>query len=327
MKKFLTLLFACLTLAAAVNVDAQNPNTKWGKPSQTEWSLQAWGEAPDAEAVVLNKTMNVIYKISRQFQSFSDVSTELSVSSLQNLGSADNQNVVMTYDVKMRVKILKDSGAKYANVDITYFNMEDDSKMYDEFGRIKVVVYSQNEKGKVQRRDIKPSTFTDTRLDKNYMVRHILVPDVKAGDIIEYQYELTSSRISFLYDCTFQEDNLPVLYAKCDMDIPAFLQFNMNTPVHPFIKSRAEASNIHAERPAGDMQAPKTYPSNHYVIEGHDILPKNLDLQRKNPTVDAAKVDAKASQMMKTLAILKNANVAQPAPLPAGKSHLSFATK
>ncbi len=269
--------------------------------------------------------MDVNYKISRQFQSYSNVDTELSVSSLDNIGSTDNQSITMTYEVKLRTKILKNEGTKYANIDIVYFNMEDDSKMYDEFGRVKVTVLSQNEKGKVQKSDVKASNFTDERVNKNYKVRHIVVPDVKAGDIIEYQYEITSTRISYIYDCSFQEENIPVLYAKCEMNIPAMLQFNMNTPVHPFIKSKAEAGVIHGELAGGDMQASKSYPSNHYTIEGHDILPKALDLQRKNPTADAAKVSSEATDMLKTLSAIKNPGVAKPAPIPAGKAHLMMA--
>lgn len=327
MKKLVVFLCSCLALASASVAFGQNPNTKWGKPSQTEWSLQAWGEAPDAEAVVLNKTMNVTYKISRSFQSYSDVGvSELSMGNIENLGSNDNQNVLMTYEGKVRLKVLKEGGQKYANLDLVYFNMEDDAKMYDELVRTKVVVYSVNEKGKVKNRVIKPTTFTEGRVDKNYKVLHMLVPDVQVGDIIEYQYEISSSRVSFLYDWTFQEESVPVLYAKCDMDIPGFLQFNMSSPVHPFVKSKVEASSINGEQAAGSMQAPTKYPSNHYIIEGHDILPKSLDLQRKDASVDAAKVESKQpAQVLRALATLKNPNIAKPAPMPAGVSHLMMA--
>lgn len=325
MKKIFVILFACFAMTVCNEAIAQNPNLKWGKPSQTEWSLQAWGEAPDAEAVILNKTMNVNYKISRSFQSYTETGvSELSLSSIENLGSNENQSVVVTYDVKVRTKILKNEGSKYANLDLVYFEMEDDLRMFDEITHMKVVVFSKNEKGKVQRREIKASNFTDERVDKNYKVRHIVVPDTKAGDIVECQYELSSTRLSFLYDCSFQED-IPVLYAKCDMDIPAFLQFNMTTPIHPFIKSTVEPGSVAGEQLTGDLQAPKRYPSNHYIIEGHDILPKGLDLQRKNPTVDAAKVEAGTATVMKTFGAIKNPNVAKPAPMPIGMSHLMIA--
>lgn len=325
MKKIFALLCACVLLMMTGMAEAQNPNLKWGKPSQTEWSLQAWGEAPDAEAVVLCKVMNVTYTLSEQFQSYNQTGVpELSLSNIRDLGSNDNQTISMNYEVKMRTKILKPQGAHCANIDIVYFNMEDDKRMFDGLGRLKVWVFTQDAKGKAKRRDVKESSFTDERLDKNYVVRHIVVPDVQPGDIVEYQYEVSSTRVSYLYDWTFQED-VPVLYAKCEMDIPAFLQFNMSTPKHPFIKASVEASTIMMEQSGADMQAPKRCPSNHYVIEGHDILPKGLDLQRQNPDVEAAKIESKPAEFLRALAVLKNQNIAKPAPMPAGKSHLMIA--
>ena len=319
MKHYLIIAVACLL---AVFAQAQNPNTKWGKPSQTEWSLQAWGEAPDAEAIVLNRTMTVSYQISRQFAAVSDVNTELTISNVEFMGSNnENSNVTVTYENKLRIKILKDSGAGYANIDIIYLNDENDSKIYDEIDRVRVAVFSQNEKGKVKRRYVQNDTFTTDRVNAHYKVLHVRVPEVKKGDIIEYQYVLTSARAAFIYDCSFQEE-IPVLYAKCDMDIPGFLQFDMKVPVHPFIKSNVSASVIHPEQVLGDMQAPKSYPSNHYVIEGHDILPKGLDLQRNDPNVEAAKVSSSASKNMKTLATIKGHQVNMLAPLPEGKTHI-----
>ncbi len=152
-----------------------------------------------------------------------------------------------------------------------------------------------------------------------------MVPDVKAGDIIEYQYSISSTRVAFLYDCSFQEE-IPVLYAKCDMNIPAFIQFDMKVPIHPFIKSKVERGSINGEQGLGDMQAPKSYPSNHYVIEGHDILPKDLDLQRNNPDVEAAKVSSAPGKVMYTIATIKSA-ATRPAPLPEGKNHIMINVK
>lgn len=324
MKHYLIIAVACLL---AVFAQAQNPNTKWGKPSQAEWDLQAWGEAPDAEAVVLYRTLDIAYQITRQFSAYNSDNTELSMSSINSLlGTNDNNFVSATYENKLRIKVLKDSGAGYANVDIYYLNDADDARLVDELEGVKVNVFSKNEKGKVARRMVKNANFTTERADAHYSVMHIKVPDVKAGDIIEYQYTITSTRVVFLYDCSFQEE-IPVLYAKCDMDIPGFLQFDMKVPIHPFIKSKVSQSVIREVQSSGDMQAPKTYPSNHYVIEGHDILPKGLDLQRSDASVDAARVNAGTASVMKTVALIKSVQPSQVAPLPNGKNHIMINPK
>ncbi len=55
-----------------------------------------WGEAPDAEAVVFCRTMDVTYQISRQFSSYSNADTKLSVSSVEFLGNNENSSVRAT---------------------------------------------------------------------------------------------------------------------------------------------------------------------------------------------------------------------------------------
>lgn len=317
MKHFL--LIACLFLFSLGL--AQTPNTKWGKPSQMEWDLLAWGEAPDAEAIVLNRTMEVSYEITNQFMPYNNMNTELSLSSIANLGTNDNKFMSVTYENKLRIKILKDTGANYANLDILYLDDADDPRLIDELSRVKVTIFSKNEKGKVARRMIKNESFKNDRINAHYSVFQVRIPNVKAGDIIEYQYTITSTRVTFLYDCSFQEE-IPVLYAKCDMDIPALLQFDMKVPIHPFIKSKVEQGVVRATQVTGDMQAPKSYPSNHYIIEGHDILPKGLDLQRNDPSIEKAKVNTSPGRIMKTFAIIKNVPNTAISLIPEGKSHL-----
>lgn len=319
---YLLLLFnLCLLLGSTV-VAQQNVNHKWGKPSQLEWSLQAWGEAPDAEAAVLYKTMTVTYQVNRSFASYSDANTLLNTSSIEHLGTNENVDAIMNCDVRMRIKILKDSGTGYANIGILYYNEEADSKRFDELERVRVVVYRQNEKGKVTHRNIDAKTYVDTRADAHYMMRKVLVPDVQKGDIIEYQYSITSSRYAFLYECSFQED-IPLMYVKCDMDIPAFLQFDMKVPVHPFVKSKVVPGAISGPQ-RSDFKAPDRYPSNHYTIEGHDILPKGLDLQRSE--TEAARVQATSGAVMSTRATLK-LNTQPPAPMPEGTKSIVLNVK
>lgn len=286
-----------------------------------EWDLLAWGEAPDAEAIVLNRTMEVSYEITNQFMPYNNMNTELSLSSIANLGTNDNKFMSVTYENKLRIKILKDTGANYANLDILYLDDADDPRLIDELSRVKVTIFSKNEKGKVARRMIKNESFKNDRINAHYSVFQVRIPNVKAGDIIEYQYTITSTRVTFLYDCSFQEE-IPVLYAKCDMDIPALLQFDMKVPIHPFIKSKVEQGVVRATQVTGDMQAPKSYPSNHYIIEGHDILPKGLDLQRNDPSIEKAKVDTSPGRIMKTFAIIKNVPNTAISLIPEGKSHL-----
>lgn len=317
----LRILFISLLVTMSLSVYAQEPNLKWGKPSPVEWSLQAWGEAPDAEAIILCKTVNVTYEIRRGFTSYSSLNEDLGTTGVANIGTNNNQSATATYEVKMRTKVLKESGARYANLDIVYYNEADNRDARDLLQQLKVTVMSLNDKGKLQKRVLKASQFAEERLNPSYVACHIQVPDVKVGDIIEYQYYVTSNRSTFLYDCSMQEE-IPMLYVRCDMDIPAFLQFDMKTPIHPFIKARVEPSAISGPQ-RSDMKAPDRYPSNHYIIEGHDILPKGLDLQRQNPGTEAAQIKPGQGKLMDTKATIKM-HQALPEPLPEGQKHINL---
>lgn len=300
----------------------QAQNTKFGKPSQFDWSMVGWGEAPDAEAIVLCKTLDVSYEMQADFKAYDSSNSQLSMENYANSGTnkfVSEDRVSMTYKVKMRTKILKDSGAKYANIDIVYFSKENERTKCDEIYGLNIVVFD-NSTGKVKRRRINQENWSDERLDANYMVRHVRIPDVKAGNIIEYQYDLSSRRVSYLYDWQVQEE-IPVMYTKCVMNIPAFLQFNMNVPIHPCVESKVVASSITLPQEASDLQAPKKVLSNLYTIESHDMLPKSLDLQRNNPETSAAKVEGQSDLKILT-ASLNIQQALAPAQMPKGKHSL-----
>lgn len=318
-----------LLLAGFMTMWAQLPNDKFGKPSDMEWDFQAWGEAPDAEAVVLYKSMEVTYQLASSFSSYSSAYQELSTSTVPNIGTngLDFGGTSVTYVCKLRTKILKDEGARYANIGLVYYSdKEHELTQTDEIASLKVRVYSKNAKGKVEKVNVKTDSKAVERIDDNYVMQLVRVPNVKAGDIIEYQYEVTSNRVSFLYDWSFQEE-IPVLYSKCDLDIPGALAFNINAPIHPLIKRKVERGTVRLESHTADMKAAKTYPTNHYIVTGENILPKSLDLQRKDPEVDAARVSSTTGQVANISGVLNSRTIPAPAPMPKGVSHLQIGVK
>lgn len=256
--------------------EAQLPNEKFGKPSNLEWEFVGWGEAIHADALILCKTMTVTYQLSDQVfnnnQAFSDVGFE----TIDDFGKnqIDYSNILVKYECKLRTKILKPDGAKHANIDITYYE-GDNFKMAnnDELKDLNIKVFLKNEKGKVEKKTIDTGSFVKERVDNNFVVLHVVVPDVQPGSIIEYKYSITSSRPTFLYDWVFQEC-IPTVHSKCDIDIPAFLQFNMNVPINKLIKSGVEVGRLAYDTNRADMKKGKPCPTNHYTIVGDYILPE-----------------------------------------------------
>lgn len=299
-----TLLLVAL-LAVAGLAHAQLPNEKFGKPSSMEWDFKGWGNAVNADAIILCKTMNVTYQLSDQVFNNNQSDADLSSDNLMDYGKnqIDDSNILVKYEIRLRTKILKPEGASHANIDITYFDAANEKKIVvDDIQDLKIRVFTKNEKGKVEKKNVNTTGFVKERVDNNYVVMHVVVPDVQPGSIIEYQYNITSNRPTYLYDWVFQE-SIPTVHSKCDIDIPAILQFNMNAPINKLIKSSVEAGRLAYDANRSDLKKGKTCPTNHYKIVGDYILPE----------------DQTVADFTSQIA---TPNVTAPAPMPQGSTHL-----
>jgi hypothetical protein len=274
-------------VACGSMANAQLPNEKFGKPSSMEWEFQGWGTATNADAIILCKTMKVTYQLTAQVSNNNLTDSGISSDNIDDFGknSIDNGNTLVKYECKLRTKILKPEGAQHANIDITYYHADKDSKiMLDEITDLKIRVFTLNEKGKVVKRNVDTSGFAKERIDDNYMVLHVVVPDVEPGCIIEYQYNITSNRPAFLYDWAFQEC-IPTVHSKADIEIPAFLQFNMNVPINKLIKSSVVAGRLNYDTNRPDMKRGKSCATNHYNIVGDYILPEDEKIANFNSRI------------------------------------------
>ena len=311
-----TLFFACVTMA-----DAQLPNEKFGKPTSMEWDYVGWNDAPDADAIILYKSMKATYQISDQVSTNYEGS-EVNFDNLADFGKnqIDNGNILVNYEFKLRTKILKPEGKQHANIDITYFNA-DNEKTYnhDELFDLKIKVFTRNEKGKIEKKNVDTRSFVSERVDDNYSVVHVVVPDVEVGSIIEYQYKITSYRPTYIYDWVFQE-SITTVRSKCDIDIPAFLQFNMNVPIHKAIKPSVEVGRLAYDKYRADMKRAKSFPTNHYVIVGDYILPVGQTLRSSKDSTDGEKPQEEPIAIFTSQ--ITNPRDFHPAPIPNGHTHL-----
>ena len=159
-------LFAIVTCGSIAK--AQLPNEKFGKPSNLEWKYKGWG---DAIALVNSKSLSHYRdtkilelgaypgnKLTDQFGSMTENVTELNMENMQFLGNnrIDESGIIVNYEVKLRTKIMKPEGAKHANIDITYSegNLEKDNNNFDEMSDLKIMIFTKNEKGKVEKKKI-----------------------------------------------------------------------------------------------------------------------------------------------------------------------------
>jgi hypothetical protein len=204
---FRNILLHAVFLAYGSLAYAQLPNEKFGKPSNKEWEFVGWSDAVDADAVILCRTMKASYLLPNYLYILGQESPDGIPDNHPDFGNYQTKesDICVEYEFKLRTKILKPDGAKHANIDITYFDAVDDILLNtDEISDLKIMVFTKNKKGKVEKRSIKTDSFVKERVNDNYMVMHVVVPDVQAGCIIEYQYKITSFRHTFLYDWVFK---------------------------------------------------------------------------------------------------------------------------
>ncbi len=309
-------------MGCAQLASAQLPNEKFGKPSKLEWDYAGWGDAVDADAIILCKTMKATYQLSEHVNNFSQA-TDVSLENLQDFGKneIDDNNILVKYEVGLRIKILKAEGARHANIDITYYNADNETAYNgDELSNLKVRVFTKNEKGKVKKQTVDTSTFEEERVDDHYVVRHVVVPDVAPGSIVEYQYDITSARPAFLYDWVFQEA-IPTVRSKCDVDIPAFLQFKMNVPINKLVKSGVEVGRLVYDTNRADMKKSKMYVTNHYKMVGDYILPAGHALRRNQHTAPDGG-QAVQEEIAPFTSQITTPGITPPVAMPTSHTHL-----
>lgn len=273
-----------LIVALMMTISSNAQNAKFGKPSNDEWNLTSVSYAPDAPAVILYKSVDVNYKLSSGYNSHgSNSDGSIDDSGFAATGTSKNvdpETTSMIYDVKVRTKVLKESGTEFTTMDIITLNDKNDMNIHDEFYEMSIVVFSKVD-GKVKKRKVTGKNITDERIDDYYCIRHVRIPDVKVGDIIEYQYKLFSNRITYIYYTQLQE-SIPVLYSKCRLNIPHFLQFNVNKPEYPFITASVALGEIQIGEINNDFQIPRKCVSNVFTIEGRELPAFNgvIDLDK-----------------------------------------------
>lgn len=270
---------SCLTVVAQ--------HVKFGKPTDDELKMTVYEPDSSVEAVVLCRLTDVEYTI--QQSSF-----------------------LVDYKEKCRIKVLKPEGARFAKVVVpyqqqvsinsiggtkitamalpkpggssdSYFEGEGVSMMEGVFGTdaddivedIKATAFNL-ESGKVQKTSLKKSDIVRKKLDEhNYQVE-FTVPNVKEGTVIEFEYNIHSQLFWLLRDW-YAQCEIPVAYAKLDMNIPSYLIFNIEDHGIQRLTYTCTAGSQKFKLVSDPLANPMTIGTNHYVYIGRNLkaMPKD----------------------------------------------------
>lgn len=210
---FTLLLIA--SLLASSNILAQvpaEPNLKWRNPTQQELEMTSYAPDPNADAVVLCKTTDVHYIVTK------DV-------------------LQVIYDVKGRIKILRPEGTKHANVDIYYTVNDGAEGNREEVTHVKGTTFNLVN-GQLERTEL-TSIMINTQKAPNpkQKVMTLLFPDAKVGSVIEYEYTITSDLYREIKDWIAQCE-MPVAYTRYEVSVPEWFGFYVQTIGNEYNTSR-----------------------------------------------------------------------------------------
>ena len=276
---FILLAMSCLTVVAQ--------QMKFGKPTDEELKMTVYDPDQSAEAVVLCRLTDVEYTI--QQSSF-----------------------LVDYKEKCRIKVLKPEGARFAKVVIpyqqqvsinsiggtkvtamalpkpggssdSYFEGEGVSMMEGVFGTdaddivedIRATAFNL-EGSKVVKSSLKKGDIVRKKIDEhNYQVE-FTVPDVKEGTVIDIEYNIHSQLFWQLRDW-YAQCEIPVAYAKLDMNIPSYLIFNIEDHGIQRLTYTCTAGSMKFKLVSDPLSNPMTVVTNHYVYIGRNLkaMPKD----------------------------------------------------
>lgn len=281
----LTILLTMFWLAANAQ---DNINMKFGKPAKEEMSMTTYEADPQADAVVLCRLTDVEYTV-------------------------QTSSYLVDYREKCRIKVLKPNGAKYAKVTVPYkknmsvgnnitglrtsfmtipmdrisgnsaFQEQDGSMSEGVFGTdgdemiedVKATAFNM-EGTKVVKTSLKKSDIVNKTIDEHNYLVEFTVPNVKEGTVIEYEYTIHSQLFWELRDWYAQCD-IPVVFAKLDMNIPNFLIFNIEDHGIQRLTYTCTAGSMKYKVESDPLANPMSVVTNHYVYVGRDLkgMPKD----------------------------------------------------
>ena len=270
-------VFFCLSAAAKDAV-----NTKFGKPTKEELTMTTYAPEPDAEAVVLCRLTDVEY-------------------------SFQTDGYLVDYHEKIRIKVLKPEGAKYANITIPYYILQQgkdgvnnsqialrpqhinlsgtvsadetvsgsiaenivNSYIHESIEDIKATAYNMDG-SKTTKTKLKAADVVQEQVDGENWQARFTVPDVRQGTVIEYEYTRHSELFYRLHDWQAQQE-IPVAFARLTVTIPRHLMFNFEQHGSQQLVAKQESSSMIYKLVSDPLAAPTNVMAYRYIFTGQNL--------------------------------------------------------
>ncbi len=120
------------------------------------------------------------------------------------------------------IHILDKKGAYEADLE---FQLYKEGGSSEKLENIRAVTYNLRD-GKLRQTKLEKSSIYTEQVNPNLQVKKIIMPAVKPGSIVEYEYEISSDFINNLDPWYFQ-GSLPVLWSEYQLSLPRFFSYGI----------------------------------------------------------------------------------------------------
>lgn len=126
----------------------------------------------------------------------------------------------LVFERKTRIKVLKEAGRKFAEIEIPLYRQGD---IFENVYDLEAFTYNF-ENGELKKTELDIKNWHDEKVNESWIIKKIVLPDVRVGSIIEYTYRLSSESFFNLRDWNFQWD-IPVIYSEYEVKMIPFYQY------------------------------------------------------------------------------------------------------
>lgn len=185
MKQFFTLLCFFFFSLTALSAQENIPQLVWGNVKNADLQLKEWRSDSSVNAFVLGDVGNISMQLVNDYYGFH-------------------------FKELRRLKILKKEGFSSANIQIPYYSKDETQKIVSIRAQ---TIASNGEKFPLDNKNI-----VYEPLNEAWSVAKFTFPELTEGCVVEYEYELQSTRSVELHDWYFQ-DKIPTRFSVLNLDI------------------------------------------------------------------------------------------------------------
>lgn len=181
------LITVCLFLVVSIyyGYAQENYSQEPGRVTQYEISMKEYDQDKEAEALV-------IYDLGYYY-----------------FRGDDNRGFLLCMDRKVKIKILKQAGTKYANFEIPFYS---ENREWESVENIKATTYNIDD-GQLTKTELMPKNIFEEKINENVNIKKIALADVREGSVIEFSYQIVTPFFFNMRKWDYQR-KIPVLYSK-----------------------------------------------------------------------------------------------------------------